>query len=108
MAHRAANPQRVAGPPATAAARRRGRWIAALGAAAGVVLAAGIAFRLDSVRNQRKDFGAPANEVISVQPLDAPPPTAPPLSPPPPMGFAVPVDLPPTDTYQPPAKPEQS
>jgi hypothetical protein len=26
----------------------------------------------------------------------------------PPMGFEVPVDLPPTDTYQPPAKPEQS
>jgi hypothetical protein len=26
----------------------------------------------------------------------------------PPMGFEVPVDLPPTDTYQPPARPEQS
>jgi hypothetical protein len=26
----------------------------------------------------------------------------------PPMGFEVPVDLPPTDTYRPPAKPEES
>ena len=84
MAHRALNPQLVATPRATVERRRRVRWIPALGAAAGVVLAAGIAFKLNSSHEQRAEFGAPANEVISVRPLDAPPPAAPPLSPPPP------------------------
>ena len=87
MAHRALNPQLVATPRATdARRRRRGRWMTALGAAAGVVLAAGIAYKLGPSTRGERDYTAPANEVISVRPLDAPAGVqeAPPLSPPPP------------------------
>lgn len=85
MAHRALNPELVATPQAASASRRRGRWLPALGAAAGIVLAAGIAFRLGpSWHGDRGETGAPANDVISVRPVDAPPPAAPPLSPAPP------------------------
>ena len=82
MAHRALNPQLVATPQAGSASRRRGRWVPALGAAAGIVFAAGIAFRLGpSWHGDRGETGAPASDVISVRSVDAPPPTAPPLSP---------------------------
>ncbi|HEX3124370.1 MAG TPA: hypothetical protein VHQ21_13810 [Rhodanobacteraceae bacterium] len=85
MAHRALNPQLVATPQAASASRRRGRWVPALGAAAGIVFAAGIAFRLGpSWHGDRGETGAPASDVISVRSVDAPPPTAPPLSPAPP------------------------
>jgi hypothetical protein len=84
MAHRALNPQLVATPQAGSQKRHRGRWLPALGTAAGVVFAAGIAFRLGpSWHGERGETGAPASAVISVRSLDAPPP-APPLSPAPP------------------------
>jgi hypothetical protein len=88
MAHRAPNPELVATPPASASQRRRGRWLSALGAAAGVVLAAGIAFRLGpSWHGERGETGATANDVIDVRPVEAPSAGAPPLSPaPPPQG----------------------
>ena len=86
MAHRALNPQLVATPQASARRRRAGRWVPALGAAAGVVLAAGIAYRLGpSLNDTNYRDAAPASGVITVHPLDAPaiaPP--PPLSPAPP------------------------
>jgi len=82
MAHRALNPQLVATPQATSANRRRGRWLPALGAAAGIVFAAGIAFRLGpSWHGDRGETGAPAGDVTTVRSIDAPPPAAPPLSP---------------------------
>jgi hypothetical protein len=85
MAHRALNPQLVATPQAGSPNRRRGRWVPALGAAAGIVFAAGIAFRLGpSWHGDRGETGAPASDVISVRSVDAPPPAAPPLSPAPP------------------------
>jgi len=81
MAHRALNPQQVATPQAGSQKRRRGHWLPALGAAAGVVFAAGIAFRLGpSWHGDRGETGAPANDVISVRSVDAPPPIAAPLS----------------------------
>jgi len=85
MAHRALNPQLVATPQASSANRRRGRWLPALGAAAGIVFAAGIAFRLGPAwHGDRGETGAPASDVISVRSIDALPPAAPPLSPAPP------------------------
>jgi len=85
MAHRALNPQLVATPQAGSQKRRVGRCLPALGAAAGVVFAAGIAFRLGpSWHGDRSETGAPASDVISVRSVDAPPPTAAPLSPAPP------------------------
>jgi hypothetical protein len=92
MAHRALNPQLVATPQRAQARRRRARWIPALGAAAGVVLAAGIAFKLGPSQSERSGPGAPRSEVISVRPIDPPPPAVePPLSPaaPKPAGSAV-------------------
>ena len=84
MAHRALNPELVATPQA-GSKRRRGRWLPALGAAAGIVFAAGIAFRLGpSWHGDRDEKGAPASDVISVRSVDAPQPAAPPLSPAPP------------------------
>jgi hypothetical protein len=81
MAHRALNPQQVATPQAGSQKRRRGHWLPALGAAAGVVFAAGIAFRLGpSWHGDRGETGAPASDVISVRSVDAPPPIAAPLS----------------------------
>lgn len=82
MAHRALNPQLVATPQRTQARRRRARWVPALGAAAGVVLAAGIAFKLGPSRSERGDFGTPGGDVISVRPIEPPPPAVEaPLSP---------------------------
>ena len=86
MAHRALNPELVATPLATSGQRRRGRWLTALGAAAGVVLAAGIAFRLGPTwHGERGETGATVNDVINVRPIEAPPAAAPPLSPAPPL-----------------------
>lgn len=86
MAHRALNPQLVATPRAEAHRRRAGAWLPVFGAAAGVVLAAGIAFKLGpSARSDRNESGAPARDIIAVRQVDAPPPAAPPLSPPPPV-----------------------
>lgn len=83
MAHRALNPQLVA-TPRGALQRRRARWVPALGAAAGIVLAAGVAYRLGPSLH-RDDEYAPASDVITVRQLDVPAPAAePPLSPPPP------------------------
>jgi hypothetical protein len=85
MAHRALNPQLVATPQTTTPNRRRGRWLSALGAAAGVVFAAGIAFRLGpSWHGDRGETGAPATDVITVRSVEPPPPIAAPLSPAPP------------------------
>lgn len=85
MAHRALNPELVATPQADLSARRRARWLPALGAAAGIVLAAGIAFRLGpSWHGERGETGAPANDVINVRSIEVPPAAAPPLSPAPP------------------------
>jgi hypothetical protein len=82
MAQRALNPGLGATPRATSTRLRLGRWLPALGAAAGLVLAAGIAFRLGpSWHGERGQTGAPANDVISVRPIEAPPAAAPPLSP---------------------------
>jgi Meckel syndrome type 1 protein len=97
MAHRALNPALVATPLPTAA-RRRARWLPALGAAAGIVLAAGVALRVGpQIWSDRSDHaaGAPADQlkdsVIQVRPLDAPatpPPPASPAPPPAPMAAA--------------------
>jgi hypothetical protein len=85
MAHRALNPELVATPQAGSQNRRRGRWLSALGAAAGVVFAAGIAFRLGpSWHGDPGETGAPVGDVISVRSVDAPIPATPPLSPAPP------------------------
>ncbi len=96
MAHRALNPTLVATPlpgPAT----RRARWLPALGAAAGLVLAAGVALRVGpQIWNERSDRAGTAAEqlkdrVIEVRPLDAPAPSPPPASPaPPPASVAAP------------------
>jgi len=86
MAHRALNPQLVATPRAEAHRRRAGGWLPVFGTAAGVVLAAGIAFKLGpGARSDRNESGAPARDIITVRQVDAPPPAAPPLSPPPPV-----------------------
>jgi len=93
MAHRALNPQLVATPRAPGGRRRAGRWITMLGAAAGVVLAAGIAFRLGPSVNDTNYRDASGSDAISVRQLDAPASaTPPPLSPAPP-----PASLPATD-----------
>ncbi|HSE13277.1 MAG TPA: hypothetical protein VLB69_11640, partial [Rudaea sp.] len=85
MAHRAPNPELAATPQIDSSSPRRSRWLPALGAAAGVVLAAGIAFRLGpSWHGERGETGAPANDVIRVRPDEASPAAPPPLSPPPP------------------------
>jgi hypothetical protein len=90
MAHRALNPQLVATPQAGSQRHRRGRWLPVLGAAAGVVFAAGIAFRLGpSWHGDRSETGAPASDVISVRSVDAPLPAAAPLSPAPPPAESV-------------------
>jgi hypothetical protein len=88
MAHRALNPQLVAAPRAEPRRRRSLRWIPALGTAAGLVLAAGIAYRMGPSLNERNETGAPPSDVISVRPLDAPVVAAPPLSPAPPPAAA--------------------
>jgi len=83
MAHRALNPQLVA-TPRSPRTRHRARWVPALGAAAGIVLAAGIAFRLQTgPAGSRNEVGAPSSEVIGIRQLDEPA-APPPLSPPPP------------------------
>lgn len=83
MAHRALNPQLVATPRANGR-RRPARWVPALGAAAGIVLAAGIAYRLGPSLHDDSEY-ARSKDVISVRQLDVPAPAAePPLSPPPP------------------------
>ncbi len=89
MAHRALNPQLVATPQAQLQ-RRRARWLPVFGAAAGIVLAAGIAWRVETdQRRERNELGAPASDVITVRQLDAPPPPAEaPLSPAPPADSA--------------------
>ena len=83
MAHRALNPELVAIAP-----RRRRRenrfWLPAFGLAAGVVLAAGIAMRLNTQYDKdRKDVRTQSGDVVSIRSLDAPS-VPPPLSPPPP------------------------
>ena len=107
MAYRALNPQLVATPRASIARRRVGRWVPALGAAAGIVLAAGVAFRLGpSLNDTSYRDAAPPNDVISVRPVDEPAPgTAPPLSPAPPPLVSAPATT--TAAARPqPAKPE--
>ncbi len=97
MAHRTLNPTLVA-TPLPGPARRRARWLPALGAAAGLVLAAGVALRVGpQIWNERSDrnAGTPAEQlkdrVIEVRPLDAPAPPPPPASPaPPPVSMAAP------------------
>jgi hypothetical protein len=91
MAHRALNPQLVAAPRAPSQ-RRRARWLPAFGAAAGIVLAAGIAWRVETDRrSERNELGAPASDVITVRQLDVPPPPAEaPLSPAPPPADSAP------------------
>jgi hypothetical protein len=90
MAHRALNPQLVATSRADTARRQRLRWVPALGAAAGVVLAAGIAFKLGpSMHRDGPEYAAPSSDVIRVRRLDAPEPApVPPLSPAPPPAQA--------------------
>lgn len=86
MAHRALNPQLVA-TPRTAAQRQHARWLPVLGAAAGIVLAAGIALRVEIARrSEHNELGAPSSDVVTVRQLDLPPPppAEPPLSPAPP------------------------
>jgi hypothetical protein len=92
MAHRALNPQLVATPQAQSQ-RRRARWLPVFGAAAGIVLAAGIAWRVETdQRRERNELGAPAGDVITVRQLDVPPPPAEaPLSPAPPADSTPPV-----------------
>jgi hypothetical protein len=89
MAHRALNPQLLA-TPRNATQRRRARWLPVFGAAAGIVLAAGIAFRVETARrSERNELGAPSGDIVTVRQLDLPPPppAEPPLSPaPPPPG----------------------
>ncbi len=89
MAHRTLNPHLVATPLASAAGRRRAHWLAPLGAAAGLVLAAGVALRVGP--QIWGEHSAPAsavmrdNGVIQVRPVDeAAPALPPPASPPPP------------------------
>jgi hypothetical protein len=92
MAHRALNPQLVATPRAQLH-RRRARWLPAFGAAAGIVLAAGIAWRVETDRrSERNELGAPANDIITVRQLDVPPPppAEAPLSPAPPPADSAP------------------
>jgi hypothetical protein len=88
LAHRALNPQLVATSRSESSRRRSVRWLPALGTAAGIALAAGIAFQLaPSVRNDRNKDAAPASDVVSVRSVDAPAlPAAPPLSPAPGAG----------------------
>ena len=83
MAHRTLNPHLVATPLPSTTSRRRVRWLAPLGAAAGLVLAAGVALRLGP-QVWSEHNAAPAsmrdNGVIEVRPLDeapAPPPASP-------------------------------
>ena len=95
MAHRALNPQLVATPHAgvrTSAARRRARWLPALGAAATAVFAIGVALKMGPQWAER-GANAPAapaaardDGVVHVRALDEPAPAAPPppASPPPP------------------------
>jgi hypothetical protein len=91
MAHRTLNPHLVATPLASTPSRRRARWLAPIGAAAGLVLAAGVALRLGPQVWSEHNAPAPAtmrdNGVIQVRPIDeaAPPP---PASPPPPPAEA--------------------
>ncbi len=83
MAHRTLNPHLVATPLASTPSRRRVRWLAPLGAAAGLVLAASVALRLGP-QVWSEHNAAPAsmrdNGVIQVRPIDeapAPPPASP-------------------------------
>jgi hypothetical protein len=83
MAHRTLNPHLVATPRASTMARRRTRWLAPIGAAAGLVLAAGVALRLGP-QVWSEHSAAPASMrdsgVIEVRPVDeapAPPPASP-------------------------------
>ena len=88
MAHRTLNPHLVATPLASAVSRRRARWLAPLGAAAGLVLAAGVALRVGPQIWGERNEPAPAtmrdNGVIEVRPIDEAAPPPPPASPPPP------------------------
>jgi hypothetical protein len=90
MAHRALNPELVATPQTDSSSRRQAaRWLPALGAAAGIVLAAGIALRLGpSWHGERGETGAPTDDVINVRPIETPPAAPPPLSPAPPPPLA--------------------
>ncbi|HEY2397037.1 MAG TPA: hypothetical protein VGH81_13825 [Rudaea sp.] len=90
MAHRALNPQLVAAPRSEPR-RWRARWLPAFGAAAGIVFAAGIAWRVETARRSESDrLSAPSSDVISVRQLDVPPPppAEPPVSPAPPPAQA--------------------
>ena len=88
MAHRTLNPHLVATPLASAVSRRRARWLAPLGAAAGLVLAAGVALRVGPQIWGEHNAATPAamrdNGVIEVRPIDEAAPPPPPASPPPP------------------------
>jgi Meckel syndrome type 1 protein len=88
MAHRTLNPHLVATPSINAAPRRRARWLAPLGAAAGLVLAAGVALRVGPQIWSERNTPAPAamrdSGVIEVRPLDEAAPPAPASPPPPP------------------------
>lgn len=78
LAH-AASALRSAGRPPRASSRRRPRWLVGLGSAAGLVLAAGIAWQVG--HDNRAQLPAPAAEQpaapvwIPVQPMDAPSPS---------------------------------
>lgn len=83
LAH-AASALRSSGKPSRASSRRRPRWLVGLGSAAGLVLAAGIAWQVghdDSARAPAPAAEQPAAPVwIPVQPMAAPSPS---LEPPP-------------------------
>ena len=92
MAHRALNPQLVATPGSAprSAARRRARWLPALGAAATAVFAIGVAVKMAPRMWTEQPPATPTaardEGVVHVRPIDAPPAELPaaPLSPPPP------------------------
>ena len=95
MAHRALNPELVATPPTAhgGAARRRARWLPALGAAATAVFALGVAVKMGPQLWTQRDATPAASTrddgVVHVRTIDAPvAATPPPASPPPPPANA--------------------
>jgi hypothetical protein len=93
MAQRALNPELVA-VPRRRIGPQRARWLPALGTAAGLVLAAGVAMKLGpqmwGESNPSTPTAASSDTVIQVRPLDEPaaPPPPPPASPAPPSALA--------------------
>jgi hypothetical protein len=93
MAQRALNPELVA-VPRRRIGPQRARWLPALGTAAGLVLAAGVAMKLGPQMWGENNPSAPTatsnDTVIQVRPLDEPaaPPPPPPASPAPPSALA--------------------